>query len=203
MSQFDQSNDDLNEIRNRARRLVEGLTPEQLTSRPDPAKWSIAECLAHLNLSAEIVQSKVAAAMERGRKDNLLANGPFGLGFLGKALVWWAEPPPKFRIPAPKSIAPKIEAADPAKIVDDFFRLQDEWARLLREAEGLDQKKIKVPALFPGLPALRLCAPIPWMLAHERRHLWQAENVKRELSSQPSTASRKDRSALGQSNQNG
>ncbi|PYP87522.1 MAG: hypothetical protein DMG65_17260 [Candidatus Angelobacter sp. Gp1-AA117] len=203
MSQFDQSNDDLNEIRNRARRLVEGLTPEQLTSRPDPAKWSIAECLAHLNLSAEIVQPKVAAAMERGRKDNLLANGPFGLGFLGKALVWWAEPPPKIRIPAPKSIAPKIEAADPAKIVDDFFRLQDEWARLLRDAEGLDQKKIKVPALFPGLPALRLCAPIPWMLAHERRHLWQAENVKRELSSQPSTASRKDRSALSQSNQNG
>ena len=189
MSQFDKSNGELNEIRDRARRLVEGLTPEQLTSRPDSTKWSIAECLAHLNLSAEIVQPKVAAAIERGRKDNLLGKGPFALGFLGKALVWWAEPPPKVRIPAPKAIAPKVETADPAKIVDDFFRLQDEWARLLREAEGLDQKKIKVPALFPGLPALRLCAPIPWMLAHERRHLWQAENVKKALSSQPSALS--------------
>ena len=49
--------------------------------------------------------------------------------------MWWAEPPPKVRIPAPKSIAPKIETADPAKIVDCFFRLQDEWARLLRQAE--------------------------------------------------------------------
>jgi len=182
MSQFDKSNDELKEICSRARRLVEGLTPEQLTSRPDPAKWSVAECLAHLNLSAEIVQPKVAAAIERGRKDNLPGQGPFSLGLLGKALVWWAEPPPKVRIPAPKAIAPKIETADPAKIVDDFFRLQDEWARLLREAKGLDQKKIKVPALFPGLPALRLCAPIPWMLAHERRHLWQAENVKKAFS---------------------
>ena len=187
--QFDAIYIAIDEICARARQLVEGLTPEQLTSRPDPTKWSIAECLAHLNLSAEIVQPKVAAAIERGRKDNLLGKGPFALGFLGKALAWWAEPPPKVRTPAPKAIAPKIETADPAKIVDDFFRLQDGWARLLREAEGLDQKKIKVPALFPGLPALRLCAPIPWMLAHERRHLWQAENVKKALGSQHSALS--------------
>src|SRR5947209_7043763 len=189
MSQFDQSNDDLNEIRNRARRLVEGLTPEQLTSRPDPAKWSVAECLAHLNLTAEIVQPKVATAIERGKKDKLFGKGPFTLGFLGKALVWWAEPPPKIRIPAPKAIAPKLESTDPAKAIADFFRLQDEWARLLREAEGLDQEKIRVPALFPRLPALRLCAPIPWMLAHERRHLWQAENAKQALSNQQSALS--------------
>ena len=183
---LDQREQELNDIRSRAQRLVDGLSPEQLTQRPDPSKWSIAECLAHLNLTAEVVQPKIVAAMEQGKKDKLFGNGPVALGFLGKALVWWAEPPPKMRIPAPKSIAPKLESSSPGKVIADFFRLQDEWARLLREAEGLDQKKIKVPGLFPGLPGLRLCAPIPWMLAHERRHLWQAENVKKALSHQKS-----------------
>jgi hypothetical protein len=41
----------LQQIRQRTNELVTGLTPEQLTRRPDPAQWSIAECLAHLNVT--------------------------------------------------------------------------------------------------------------------------------------------------------
>jgi DinB family protein len=173
--------DQLAEIRRRAEQVIGGLMPEQLMRRPDPAKWSIAECLAHLNLTASVVQPKIAAAIEQGKNGKILGTGPFGLGFWGRLLTWFAEPPPKIRLRAPKGIAPKVETDDPAKIISEFMRCQDEWARLLREAEELDQRKIKVPGLFPGLPTLRLSAPIPWMLAHERRHLWQAENVKQQL----------------------
>jgi hypothetical protein len=66
-------------------------------------------------------------------------------------------------------------------VVNDFMRLQDDWERLVRACDGLDLKKIKCKSPFAGLPALRLCAPIPWMLAHERRHLLQAEGVKQQL----------------------
>jgi len=173
---------ELQEIRHRTERLVSGLTPEQLTHRPDPAKWSIAECIAHLNLTAEFMQPKIAAAIEQGKNEKLFAKGPCKTGFLGRALAWWAEPPPKIRFRAPKNIAPKVAINDPSEVTSEFMRFQDEWARLLREAEGLNQKKIKVPAIFPRLLPLPLSAPIPWMLAHERRHLWQAENVKRAIS---------------------
>jgi hypothetical protein len=40
----------LDEIRRRAEALARGLTPAQLTKRPHPGKWSIAECIAHLNV---------------------------------------------------------------------------------------------------------------------------------------------------------
>src|SRR5207244_5099720 len=133
---------ELQEIRSRAEQLPAGLTPEQLTCRPDPAKWSIAECLAHLNLTAQFVQPKIAAAIEQGKNDKLFAKGPGKVGFMGRALAWWVEPPPKIRFPAPKNIAPKIGDSDSSQVVSDFMRFQDEWARLLREAEGLNQKKI-------------------------------------------------------------
>src|SRR5262249_41012072 len=53
-------NDELNEIRRRVESLVRDLTPEQIMRRPDPAKWSIAECLAHLNITAAVVQRFMA-----------------------------------------------------------------------------------------------------------------------------------------------
>ena len=178
----------LNAIRILAQQLVSGRTRDQLTRRPDPSKWSIAECLAHLNLTADVVQSKIAAAIEQGRKMNMTGTGPFSPGGFGRLLIWIAEPPPKFRMRAPKKIAPAIAHADPAQIVADFMKFQDGWEKLIRDCDGLDQNRIKVASLFPGVPRLRLAAPIPWMMAHQRRHLWQAENVKRHITQQSSVA---------------
>jgi hypothetical protein len=58
------------------------------------------------------------------------------------------------------------------------MKAQDEWARLMREQEGLDLAKIKVGQ---GIFRMRLAAALPWMMAHQRRHLLQAENVKRQI----------------------
>lgn len=174
---------DVADIRLRARDLVDGLSPEQLSHRPEPASWSIIECLAHLNLTAAIVQPKVAAVIERGKSENIIGDGPFSPGPLGRVAIWIAEPPPKFRIRAPKYIVPKVEHGDPAEVLDEFMKVQDEWERLIGESDGLDQKRLKVSSVFPGMPTLRLSALIPWMMAHQRRHLLQAEKVKPDWSS--------------------
>jgi DinB superfamily len=181
---------ELTEIRRRARVLIDGLTLEQLCQRPDPSSWSIAECLTHLNLTAAIIQPKVAAAIERGKKEKITNQGPFSPGPLGRLLIWIAEPPPKFRIRAPKSIVPKIDHGNPAEVVAEFMRVQDEWERLSRDSEGLNQNRLKVPSIAPGLPALRLAAQFPWMMAHQRRHLLQAEKVKQQIIDGASSAQR-------------
>ncbi len=170
----------IEDIRHRAEALVRGLTPEQLTQRPEPGKWSIAECLAHLNVTAATVQPFIVKGIERGKREKLFGKGPFNLGPKGRLLVWFAEPPPKVRIRAPRSVAPPVAITDPAKLLPDFMRVQDEWIRLMKEAEGLNQSKIKMgPRLSPF--RCRLCAGFPWMMAHQRRHLLQAENVKEKI----------------------
>jgi len=178
----------LNAIRARAQQLVSDLTPDQFALRPDHTKWSIAECLQHLNLTAAAVQPKIAAAIEKGKRENVTSTGPFSPGPLGRLLMWIAEPPPKFRLRAPRNIAPHAEQTASAELMAEFMRFQDGWQKLIQDSEGLDQNKIKVESLFPDLPRLRLAAPIPWMLAHQRRHLLQAENVKRSITNQPLVA---------------
>jgi hypothetical protein len=100
-------------------------------------------------------------------------------------MVWIAEPPPKFRIRAPKNVRPPATIDDPLQALPQFLHAQDEWERLMREQEGLDLAKIKVGQ---GAFRMRLAAALPWMMAHQRRHLLQAENVKRQIRSAASTA---------------
>jgi DinB superfamily len=178
---------DICDSRRRSQELTGGLTPEQLTQRPQPDKWSIAECLAHLNMTAATVQGLMAKAIERGKREKKFGRGPFSIGAKGRLLVWIAEPPPKFRIPAPKNIRPPARIDDPLKLLPAFLKAQDEWERLMREAEGLHLAKIKIGSLTSPFRA-RFCAALPWMMAHQRRHLLQAENVKRQICSAAMTS---------------
>jgi hypothetical protein len=166
--------------RRRAQELVSGLTPDQLTRRPDISKWSIAECIAHLNVTAATVQPLIGKAIANGRKENLLGKGPFKLGSRGRLLIWIATPPPKFRMRAPKSVAPPVSIPEPGRLLEEFMKAQDNWGRLWQDAEGLDLARINIgPLLSPF--RCHVSASFPWMMAHQRRHLSQAENVKRQI----------------------
>ena len=171
---------DVNDCRRRAQALVDGLSADQLTRRPDPGKWSIADCLAHLNLTASVVQPFIAKGIAKGKREKRLGQGPFKLGVRGRVLVWIAEPPPKFRMPAPKAVAPPVSIQQPSQILADFMKFQDEWQRLWNAADGLDMAAVNIgPLLSPF--RCHLSASFPWMMAHQRRHLLQAENVKRQI----------------------
>lgn len=169
---------DIADSRRRAQALIDVVSADQLTRRPDPGKWSIAECLVHLNMTAATVQKLMARGIEQARQEKRFGSGPFSLGPKGRLLVWIAEPPPKFRIRAPKNVRPPATIDDPPQVLPQFLHAQDEWERLMREQEGLDLAKIKVGQ---GAFRMRLAAALPWMMAHQRRHLLQAENVKRQI----------------------
>lgn len=177
---LEQLRKELRDMRRQAEQLTQGLAGEQIGRRPAAAQWSIAECLFHLNLAAASYQPRIAEAIEHGKERGISGEGPFRLGLFGRLLRSIAEPPPKFKLPAPKSLAPAAHP-DPAEVVADFMRLQDGWEQLMKKADGLNMAKVKVGSPLRSLPSLRLCAIFAWMFAHQRRHLWQAENVKRQL----------------------
>ncbi|HEV8491515.1 MAG TPA: DinB family protein [Candidatus Angelobacter sp.] len=169
---------DIADSRRRAHALIDTVSADQLTRRPDPGKWSIAECLVHLNVTAATVQQFMAQGIKQGKEEKKLGSGPFSIGPKGRLMVWIAEPPPKFRIRAPKKVRPPATIDDPLRILPQFLQAQDEWERLMHEQEGLNLAKIKVGQ---GAFRVRLAAALPWMMAHQRRHLLQAENVKRQI----------------------
>jgi hypothetical protein len=186
---LDRCAQDIQESRRHAEALVVGLTPAQLSTQPAPDKWSVAACILHLTTTAAVVQPMMEKAIAQAMRDNKRSTGPFDIGLKGRLLVWIAEPPPKFRMPAPPHLRPPATIDDPLKLLPDFLQAQDEWERLIRESAGLDLAKIKVGKSFSPF-RVRFAAALPWMMAHQRRHLLQAENVKRQiLSAAPKTAS--------------
>jgi hypothetical protein len=176
----------IEDARKRARELVSGLTAEQLTQRPDAAKWGIAECVVHLNMTASDHLPLIAAAIQRGRAAELSGQGPFNLGILGPLLM---RATANIRVPAPRKVAHPMPTGDASTLLSDFMQVQDGWTRLIKEAEGLNLEKIKIrsPYYF-GLLRTRVCATFSWLIAHQRRHLLQAENVKKQIVSATSTS---------------
>ena len=160
--------------------LCDGMTDAQFNARPHPSKWSIGECLAHLIVSATEFERCFDVAIAAGREKRQLGNGPYRYGWLMRAFVRSMEPPPRFRTRTNKKFRPATYH-DPAKTLAAFHEAQARLQGYLQKMAGLDLARVK--AQSPFFKALRYPLGIALALhtAHERRHLWQAAQVKEQL----------------------
>lgn len=164
-------------IEEQTERVVSGLTEGQLAWRPAPNVWSIADCLAHLNVTNELYMKAIRGGVERARAAGLTGAGPFRHGWLGDLLVWTMEPPARLRLPAPKMFRPPL--SQPAReVVERFVRMQDEMRVLLREADGVDLGQSKIASPESAWLKMSLGQAFRLVTAHDRRHLWQARKVR-------------------------
>ena len=170
----------LEAIEHDARRLVDGLTDEQGGRQPEPGSWSVAECLDHLAVGNEIymtaMRDPAAAARAAGRR----SRGPATPGLLGGWFAWSLEPPVKkrFRTKAPAKIAPR-QAPRLSDAAPRFFASHDAIRRFVRENADLDLAGVLFPNPFVPVLRFSLASGIHILAAHERRHIWQAWNVRR------------------------
>jgi len=167
-----------------AESITHGLTPEQFAWRPEPGRWSIGECFAHLNVSNTIALPAIEAGIAQGRASGKTGQGPFQYGFLARKFIASQEPPAKKKFKAPKAFLPPA-GVDLDATVAEYRRISAELKRLTREADGLHLARVKIQ--LPALPAaLRAVVRMPLggqlllTTTHDRRHLWQAEQVKNE-----------------------
>ena len=166
----------LREARADAEKLVEGLTDAQFNWSPAPGRWSIAECLDHLNsgwLVLPKLDHKIASATEKG----LRGEGPYRHPLLGRLYVRFVEPPPKIRFRAPKAYVPKPDQPL-AAVAPRVFELEDELIRRVLAADGLDLGEIRMSSPITRKFRMSLGQWFAFLAAHERRHLWQAWQVR-------------------------
>ena len=162
----------------RANEIVAGLFADQLTIRSEPGKWSIAECLVHLNLTSEAILPIIRTACDKARANSLLDQGPFKMEGMGKLLKWSLEPPQLLRFNTKAHLQPLIfEPLD--GVLPGFTHFQDELNQTLDTADGLDLGSVKLPSPFSSRIQCNLLTCFTLIAAHQRRHLWQAEEVKK------------------------
>jgi hypothetical protein len=160
-----------------ARDLIAGLSEAQVNWRPAPAHWSIAECLDHLTVTNRELMERIEAATGDARSRGLTGRGPFRHGLIGNMIVRSMEPPAKMKFKAPKIFKPRPDLSLEA-VAREFFATQDELLRLIHEANGINLARVKITSPVTRLVRLSLGQAFGLIATHERRHLWQARQVK-------------------------
>jgi len=163
-----------------ARRLVDGLTGELGTWRAAAAAWSVAECLDHLATGNRVYLAAMQPAAERALARRRRRRRPALPGLIGGWFVRTLEPPvkPRFRMKAPGKIRPRVSPAL-ADASAQFLASQDEIRAFLRKYADIDLASVRFPNPFIRGIRFSLATGLHVLAAHERRHLWQAWNVRR------------------------
>ncbi|HET7459495.1 MAG TPA: DinB family protein [Gemmatimonadaceae bacterium] len=159
--------------------LLAGLSEVQLNWRPNPERWSIAQNVTHLTVIGRLYLPKFDDSIRVARERGWRRPGPFRYGPIESWAVRSLEPPPRRRLRAPRMFKP--QPVQPlADVRDAFLALQIEIEERIRGAHGLDLRRAKVETVFTRFLRLSLGAAFGALLAHQRRHLWQARQVRRE-----------------------
>jgi len=174
---------DTEEIIQVANREFVPLSPEQLLRKPAPDKWSVAQCLEHLNRYGlhylPAMQSRIGAAQGQGSRPE----PTFRAGWLGNFLVRTVQPmhtgSPRAnrKYPAPKAYDPNRTGTTTAEALPVFLRQQQTTLELLEAAGRVNLEAIRVPISITNLIQLRLGDCLRFVIVHNQRHVQQAQRV--------------------------
>ena len=156
--------------------LAGPLSPHRLEWRPAAPRWSVADCLNHVNVTAEKYLPRLAEMIARGRTEGRVGHGPFRHPFAGNWFVRMLEPPPRRRLRVPGVFAP-VPGRPAESLLPEFRRLREALLDRLAEADGLDLAALKTSSPAARFFTLTLGQCFGALAAHDRRHLWQAKQV--------------------------
>jgi hypothetical protein len=166
------------QIKDQAATLLRGVSDAQYNWRPEPGRWSMAQCVSHVVITDDIYVPVLENCVADARKKGLVGDGPFHHGALGNWFVRSMDAPARKRFKNPKMITPPPEQPL-AKGLADFNAVHDRLLQVVYQANGVDLGRAKFRSPFLKVMKFSLGQGLAVMLAHARRHLWQAGEVQR------------------------
>ena len=171
----------------RAQALVDSTGAELCNTPPAAGSWSAAECLLHLNITADaylpIWQQIIANAGPRKGE----INAPYHTDFWGKLYSWILEPPVRTRSKTPVPFEP-ADCKGIGMVLAGFVERQERIVAALRRCRGRAIDQVRMASPIDRRIRYSIWSSFLIVAAHQRRHLWQAEQAVQSLRSakQPS-----------------
>lgn len=175
---FDQLTNQVLALRVASHRQLRPLTTEQLNRRPGIDKWSVGQCLEHLNIISGYYLPSIKAQLQLARARGSAARGRVRSGWLGRRLTNAARQRSELAdiFKVRKQYAPTGVRLT-GTVVEAFNRQLDELLRLLLLARQVDAGAVRVPnPIYPWL-RLRLTDVLERLVASFERYVRQAEQV--------------------------
>jgi hypothetical protein len=159
------------------------LRPDQLLWKPLPKKWSVAQCLEHLNRFGlhylPEMESRIGIALAKGSRPE----PAFQSGWLGNYLVHSVQPMntgsarANWKYPAPRAYDPNRAGATTPAALPEFLRQQQAMLRVLESAGRVNLEAVRIPVSVTNLVKLRLGDCLRFVIVHNQRHVQQAQKV--------------------------
>jgi len=168
--------DQISEISHKASEKFSGLSERQLNWKPEPAKWSIAQCLDHLIVSNKNYYPAFEKLISHSYRLLFLQKlNPFKK-IAGPLMIKYMGSEGKKTFKSPKAFEPSSSNIN-AGIVTEFINHQEEMKKYYQRLGQLDTKNLIMASPVSGLITYTLADGMELLAVHEKRHLKQAENV--------------------------
>lgn len=170
--------DDLGKAETDARQLVENLTDAQLNWQPAAGKtWSIAQCLDHLAKTNTFYTEAMCYAARKTPPGTRPRQGQIRPGWLERQLIKSMDAPARKKFRAPKKVIPAGFRTG-EEVLAAFRTSHQEIRSLIAKCGDLDMNRVRFKSPFFWAARFTVGSGFLLMAAHERRHLWQAKQVR-------------------------
>lgn len=160
------------------------LNPILFNTKPSDKKWSIAECLQHLNLTLDIYIPQMTEIIKQKEKFGN-QNEYFKHSFIGRMAVKSMTPKPDnnitFKMKTFKNLTPVLSNSDKNEILDNFLNFQDSTLNVIGGLNKINLTKPKIVTAVGPFLKMSIGDALHFMVAHNQRHILQAQNVLREI----------------------
>jgi hypothetical protein len=182
--QVDELTGQLRAVAADAGRLSGDFSPRELGEPPAAGEWSASDNLMHLTLSSQALAPRMSKTLGKLAAAGLRSERPSRADWVGRLYAWALEPPVHVKVRAPQSFVPPpgTVAAD---ALAGFLAEQERLLGLAKQSAGLDLAARKVPSPVSRLVRYNVYSAFRILLAHQRRHLWQARRAALAVRAKP------------------
>jgi DinB superfamily len=167
---------ELDAIGREAEMTFGGLSGHQLNWRPDPSRWSVAQCFAHLLAANALMFRAAEDALDDRRPRTIWQRLPVVPALLGRMMVRSQGPGAARKFTAPTRAQPAASDID----ADIIARFVEQKRDAVAKAQALDEAKAaRTIMASPFVKVVTYSVLDGWRLvvAHDRRHFEQARRV--------------------------
>jgi hypothetical protein len=156
-----------------ADKLVLGRAAGELTSRLHPGSWSATECLDHLARTTLSFLPAISRAIATAPK--LATNRPLRTGTITLLLIRNLEPPYRLRYKVIPELVPQETGFEAAW--SNFEKSQSQLSEAVHAAVGFAIDKVQVRCPVYARISYNVYGAFRMLAAHQRRHLWQMQQI--------------------------
>jgi hypothetical protein len=158
--------------------IVEGLGDTQFHWQPDQGRaWSIAQCLEHLGNMNAFYGAAMRSAVDHARSHGWRRAGPIASSRAGRWFIASQEPPVKRKVRSPSQVIPQSTKSR-AEVMAHYHDSHARIRQLIHDCADIDVNRATFKNPFLSVIKVRVGTALRIIAAHDRRHLWQAEQVK-------------------------